>query len=147
MCDIWCDDMCERWCKFISTMNQFLVANFANLGDMRGMLQIRHDLYRTTQICRKSTCRVSGSGRGGPWSGGRTSETRNTYGDYSRGQQWQNLSRDDPSRFNRSNSARREEEEDHEDEDEDRPPTIRDQRLGEVLYGVFPVLNALKAKR
>ena len=119
----------------------FSVANFANLlGDMRGLLNIKYDVYHSTQICR-----VSGSGRGGSWSGGRSSETRNTYGD-SRRQQWQNQSRDEPSRFNRSNSARHGEE-DHEDEDEDRPPTIRDQRLGEVLYGVFPVLNALKAKR
>jgi hypothetical protein len=60
--------------------------------------------------------------------------------------------RDEPSRFDRSSgrpAVRREEDEEdlHGDEDEDRPPTIRDQRLGEVLYGVFPVLNALRAKR
>ena len=32
-------------------------------------------------------------------------------------------------------------------EGEDRPLSLRNQQLGEVLYGVYPVLNALKAKR
>jgi hypothetical protein len=31
--------------------------------------------------------------------------------------------------------------------DEPRAPTIRDRIVEDVLYGVFPVLNALKAKR
>ena len=115
--------------------------SIASRYKMRGLVNFKKEVFNSTHICR-----ASGSGRGG--SGG---QARNTYGD-SRRQHWQMQIRDEPSRFDRSSgrpAVRREEDEEdlHGDEDEDRPPTIRDQRLGEVLYGVFPVLNALRAKR
>lgn len=33
------------------------------------------------------------------------------------------------------------------DDEEERQPNIRDQLMGEVLYGAYPVLNALRARR
>ena len=102
-------------------------------------------------LCPSIQCRSSGRS----WTGGRQQETRNsnTYGDSSR-QQWPGREGapryDDRDRQYGSSrpAARDDDEEDHGgDEEDDRPSTIRDQRLGEVLYGVFPVLNALKAKR
>ena len=117
---------------------------------MRTRIQPGRTLSRglTTRV----TARWSVSRQGG--------EGRSKYEGGGRGGHWQKSDRSTygvrEGRYGKPVVSRREQDDEDWDGDEelhgdlgeeDRPATIRDQKIGDVLYGVFPVLNALKAKR